>query len=107
MKNSPHDLGDLPDDDNDAGSTLVVNIDRPLVVITNRQMPDFDQKPRAKYRFDEMQVGTCFLAGNVKTDTKLKGRLYSAFHARKKKHPTEQYKFELMDNDLYVWKVQA
>jgi hypothetical protein len=77
-----------------------------LTVIADRPMPDFDQKSRSAYPFDDMQVGTCFLAG--KASKALKGRLYSAIHARKKKHPAEQYKFELMDNgDLYVWNVAA
>lgn len=77
-----------------------------LTVITDRPMPDFEPTRRSVYPFAAMAVGTCFLAG--KANQGLKGRLYSAIHARKKKHPTEQYKFELMDNgDLYVWKVEA
>ena len=77
-----------------------------FAVITDRPMPDFDNKRgRSAYPFESMSVGDCFPAGNASTKG-LKSRLYSAIHNRKKNNPSEKYNFEVMDNgDLYVWKV--
>jgi hypothetical protein len=75
-----------------------------FVVLTNRPMPAFDDSRRSVYPFDGMPVDKCFFAG--KGDKRLMGRLYAAIASRRKKHPTERYRHERMDNgDVYVWRV--
>lgn len=72
-------------------------------LITDRPMPDFSKSARSTYPFDLVAVGQAFKAGP--DDKKLRGRLYSAIHARKDKHPSEAWKLEVdADGRLCVWR---
>ena len=98
--------GELPDDDNIGAKPYVIT-DVPCEVITDRPRSGNLKPSRAVYPFDCMGVDDCFLAPG-KSSKELKARLYSAIHARKKKHPNERYSFEETDNgDLYVWRDEA
>jgi hypothetical protein len=89
---------------NDASA--YVNTDPLFVVIKDRPRPDIDPSRRSIYPFGDMMIDTCFYAGNVIQTEKLVGRLNTAIYNRKKKHPTERYGFEQMDNgDRYVWRL--